>query len=65
MTFEEFWLAAAENDEYMKVLVQMENKHSEEAKEEIITQNEVITDVDELGEIVHYLENIGDMRGEE
>lgn len=33
--------------------------------EKIITQNEVVTDVDELWEILHYLENIGDMRGEE
>lgn len=64
MTFEEFWLAAAESDEFMKILVPMENKHSEEAKEEIITQNEVVTDVDELDEIIHYLENISDMRGD-
>lgn len=54
MTFEEFWLAAAESDEFMKILVPMENKHSEEAKEEIITQNEAVTNV---------LKNISDMRG--
>ena len=33
--------------------------------EEKITQNEVVTDVDELWAIINYLENIGDMRGEE
>ncbi len=32
--------------------------------EKIITQNEVVTDVDDLWEILYYLENIGDMRGE-
>ena len=34
MTFEEFWLAVAEDDELMKVLAQMAGQHSEEAKEE-------------------------------
>lgn len=33
--------------------------------EGIITQNEVVTDVDDLWEILHWLENIGDMRGEQ
>lgn len=35
MTFEDFWLAAAENDEFMKSLLHMANQHNEKTKKEL------------------------------
>lgn len=49
----------------MKCVSGTERRERRKMSEEIITQNEVVTDVDDLWEIVHYLENIGDMRGGE